>query len=97
MQESRANEADRVTEMKKQYDTMMSWAQMYDESSIEAKKMIVSALIKSLKVFNGNRLVFDFNLGVEQFLSAEELSNRYSNDAGGRPTGYINENWLAVI
>ena len=97
LQESRANEADRITDLKKQYDTMMSWAQMYDESSFEAKKMIAAALIKSVKVFNGNRLVFDFNLGVEQFLSAEELSIRYSNDAGGRPTGRINENWLAVI
>jgi len=82
LEESRTNEADRVIDLKKQYDTIVSWAQMYDESSFEAKKMIAAALIKSVKIYNGNRMEFDFNLGVEQFLSEEEIAVRFDYGTG---------------
>ena len=75
----------------------MSWAQMYDESSFEAKKMIAAALIKSVKIYNGNRMEFDFNLGVEQFLSEDEVAVSFDYGADSTVTGDKKENWLAVV
>jgi len=70
---------------------------MYDESSFEAKKMIAAALIKSVKIYNGNRMEFDFNLGVEQFLSEEEIAVRFDYGSSSTAQGDKKENWLAVV
>ncbi|MDR1616059.1 MAG: hypothetical protein LBR98_03520 [Syntrophomonadaceae bacterium] len=65
---------------------MVSWAQMYEGSSFEAQKMIAAALIKSVKIYNDNRMVFEFNLGVEQFLSKDEIT---VNLIGGQEKGRV--------
>lgn len=46
-----------------QYDDIISWADMYDTASIEAKKMIVNCLIKRVDVYRDYKLHIDF----EQF------------------------------
>ena len=86
-----------IVDLKKQYDAIVSWAQMYDESSFEAKKMIAAALIKSVKIYNGNRMEFDFNLGVEQFLSDDEIAIRFDYGKDSTAKGDKKENWLAVV
>ena len=50
-----------------QYDDIISWAEMYDSASIEAKKMIVNCLIKRIDVYRDYRLHIDFNIDLEQF------------------------------
>ena len=50
-----------------QYDDIISWADMYDTASIEAKKMIVSFLIKRVDVYRDYKLHIDFNIDFEQF------------------------------
>ena len=50
-----------------QYDEMISWAEMYDSASMEAKKMIVSSLIRRVDVYRGYRLHIDFNINLGQF------------------------------
>ena len=50
-----------------QYDDIISWADMYDTASIEAKKMIVNCLIKRVDVYRDYRLHIDFNIDFEQF------------------------------
>ena len=50
-----------------QYDDIISWADMYDTASIEAKKMIVNCLIKRVDVFRDYKLHIDFNIDFEQF------------------------------
>ena len=47
-----------------QYDEMISWAKMYDSASMEAKKMIVSSLIRRVDVYRGYRLHIDFNINL---------------------------------
>ena len=49
--------------MNAQYDDIISWADMYDTASIEAKKMIVNCLIKRVDVYRDYKLHIDF----EQF------------------------------
>ncbi|MCR4770883.1 MAG: hypothetical protein K5855_01095 [Oscillospiraceae bacterium] len=50
-----------------QYDDIISWADMYDTASLEAKKMIVNCLIKRIEVYRGYKLHIDFNIDFEQF------------------------------
>jgi len=50
-----------------QYDDIISWADMYDTASLEAKKMIVNCLIKRIEVFRDYKLHIDFNIDFEQF------------------------------
>ncbi|MEA4994294.1 MAG: hypothetical protein VB060_10785 [Oscillibacter sp.] len=50
-----------------QYDDIISWADMYDTASLEAKKMIVNCLIKRIDVYRDYKLHIDFNIDFEQF------------------------------
>ena len=50
-----------------QYDDIISWADMYDSASLEAKKMIVNCLIKRVEVCRDYKLHIDFNIDFEQF------------------------------
>lgn len=50
-----------------QYDDIISWADMYDAASLEAKKMIVNCLIKRVEVYRGYKLHIDFNIDFKQF------------------------------
>ena len=50
-----------------QYDDIISWADMYDTASMEAKKMIVNCLIKRVEVYRDYKLHIDFNIDFEQF------------------------------
>ena len=50
-----------------QYDDIISWADMYDAASLEAKKMIVNCLIKRVEVYRDYKLHIDFNIDFEQF------------------------------
>ncbi len=50
-----------------QYDEIISWTDMYDTASMEAKKMIVNCLIKRVEVYRDYKLHIDFNIDFEQF------------------------------
>ena len=47
---------------------------MYDSASIEAKKMIVSGLIRHVEVYRDYRLHIDFNIAFEQFSAGLDIS-----------------------
>lgn len=50
-----------------QYDDIVSWSEMYDSASFEAKKMIVNCLISRVEVHRDYKLHIDFNIDLEQF------------------------------
>ncbi len=56
-----------------QYDDIISWADLYDTTSMEAKKMIFSYLINRIEVSRGYRVKIDFNIDLEQFCMGAEL------------------------
>ena len=56
-----------------QYDDIISWAEMYDTASMEAKKMIVSCLIKRVEVYRDYKLHIDFNIDFEQFTGGLDI------------------------
>ncbi len=55
--------------LKREYDRLLSWADLYDKSSFEAKKMIVSQFIKAVRVGRDNNIEVDFNVSFEEFQS----------------------------
>ena len=50
-----------------QYDSIISWADLYDSTSMEAKKMIFSYLINRIEVSRGYKVKIDFNIDLAQF------------------------------
>ena len=50
-----------------QYDNVISWADLYDTASLEAKKMIVNCLIRRVEVYRDYKLHIDFNIDFTQF------------------------------
>lgn len=55
-------------ELYDKYDELISWADLYDSTSHEAKKMIVNNMIKRVDVFRDYKLKIKFNFDIKQFL-----------------------------
>lgn len=55
--------------LKREYDQLLSWADLYDKSSFEAKKMIVSQFIRSVRVGRDYNIEVDFNVSFEELQS----------------------------
>ena len=51
-----------------QYDQLVSWSELYDSASMEAKKMIVNQLIKRIDVGRDYQINITFNFNYEQFI-----------------------------
>lgn len=65
-QELESRTADMETEQQ-EYDKLKTWADLYDNCSFAAKKMIVSQFIKSVRVYRDYTLEVEFNVSFEQF------------------------------
>ena len=51
------------------------YADLYDSASFEAKKMIVSQLIRRIDVYRGYQIHVDFNFDLAQYLeNSDELA-----------------------
>ena len=57
-----------IQEMSDQYDEIISWSSLYDSASIEAKKMIVNAMIKRIDVYRDYDIHIELNMSIRQFL-----------------------------
>ena len=57
-----------LKEVSASYDTLIFWAELYDDASFEKKKMIVNCLINRVDVYRGYKLHIDFNFDYQQFL-----------------------------
>lgn len=53
--------------LKREYDRLLSWADLYDNSTFEAKKMIVSQFVKAVRVARDYNIEIDFNVSFEEF------------------------------
>lgn len=61
------HEKDRVNRIRAEYNQLMEWAEVFDTSPIEVKKMIAGYIIKRVEVFAGYRLNIVLNTSVAQF------------------------------
>lgn len=53
------------------YSQFISWAEEYDTSTMEQKKMIICQLIDSIKVGKGYNIEIEFNVSYKQFFGEE--------------------------
>lgn len=56
-----------MTGIYKDYNRILSWADVYNDSTTEAKRMILAQLIDRVTVWKGYRLEINFKISYEQF------------------------------
>jgi hypothetical protein len=54
------------TSISNQFDKLQTWADMYDDCDMETKKMILSRIMKAVKVKSGYEIKIDFTVDFEQ-------------------------------
>jgi hypothetical protein len=60
------NSKDTMRQVTKQYNDVLTWADMYAESPIDVKKMIVSQLISAVRVSADYKIEIDFKISERQ-------------------------------
>ena len=59
----------KIEEMKAEFNRIVSWSKIFDESPMEVKKMICGYIIKKVSVCQDYKVKIEFNINVEQFLN----------------------------
>lgn len=62
-----------IAEIQAEYNKIFSWSEIFDDSTMEVKKMIAGYLIKKITVYRDYNLDIKFNLSIEQFLNGLEF------------------------
>ena len=65
------------------YDELISYADLYDSASFEAKKMIVNQLIRRVDVYRGYQLNITFNFDLTPYIEGDDAAACWKN---GRKT-----------
>ena len=68
---------ERAEEIRKSYQRVLSWSEMFDSSDMAVKKMVAGYIIKRLEVYSGYRLHIEFKINFEQFALGLEIPNDY--------------------
>ena len=72
--QTKISETNAITEdIKAQYQKLISWAEIFEEASVEEKKMIASYLIKAVTLSRDYHIQIDFNISEAQYLSGMEM------------------------
>ena len=67
--------AELMDSVSKLYEELISFSDLYDSASFEAKKMIVIQLIRRVDVYRGYQIHVDFNFDLAQYLeNSDELA-----------------------
>ena len=64
----------RQRELSRRYDELVSWSELYDEATIEQKKMIVNSMITRIDVFRGYELKVEFAFDIRQFFEGLDFA-----------------------
>ena len=67
----------RTDEIRKDYQNILKWSEMFDSSDMAVKKMIVGYLIKKVCVYSDYRLHIEFNINFAQFELGLDIPNEY--------------------
>ncbi len=54
-------------QVKEEYTQLISWADLYDKCTLEAKKMIVAQFVKAVHVKRDYEIEVEFNVAFEEF------------------------------
>ena len=64
-----------LRDLRSQHDTMISWAELFETSSMSVKKMVIANLIRRIDVYRGYRLHIDFRVDLSAY-QMETFSDR---------------------
>ena len=56
-----------ASQVLREYDQLIGWAEMYDNCTFEAKKMIVAQFVKAVRVRRDYEIDIEFNVSFEEF------------------------------
>ena len=59
----------KMAELKKEFERIASWSDIFDKSEMAVKKMLCGYIIKKITVRRGYQLDIEFNITIEQFLN----------------------------
>ena len=79
MEEKIKNSEQMKAELHQQFDDMKTWSDMYDECDLASKKMILSRLMKSVKVKRDYEIEIDLAIDYQQL----GVSNPEDSTSGG--------------
>ena len=87
LEQELANSKDMKQKITKQYNDVMTWADMYADSEIDVKKMIIAQLIREIHVSEDYTVEIDFKiserqLGLDQELEAAKQPKRKKQHSG---------------
>ena len=54
-------------QVRQEYAQVMNWAELYDNCTFEAKKMIAAQFVKAVRVKRGYEVDVEFNVSFEEF------------------------------
>ena len=69
--------SNRTEEIRKDYQRILKWSELFDDSDIATKKMVAGYLIKRIDVYTDYRLHIEFNINFAQFELGLEIPNEY--------------------
>lgn len=70
------NQQSRMEQIQAEYQRLLEWSEIFDNSDIAVKKMVVGYLIKRVEVGAGYRLHIEMNINFEQFnIGLDELAD----------------------
>ena len=69
------NQQSRMEQIQAEYQRLLEWSDIFDDSDIAVKKMVVGYLIKRVEVGNNYKLHIEMNINFEQFnIGLDELA-----------------------
>lgn len=72
--EELGNKKEKANELHKLYGKVMTWSELFDTCNMAEKKMIVSQLIRQVRVRSDYSMEIDFNVNIEQILDFQQPS-----------------------
>ena len=66
--------AERMDNVSKLYEELISFSDLYDSASFEAKKMIVNQLIRRVDVYRGYQLNITFNFDLTPYIERDDAA-----------------------
>ena len=66
-----------TNEIRRDYQSIMKWSEIFDSSDVAVKKMVAGYLIKKISVYSGYRLHIEFNINFAQFELGLDIPNEY--------------------
>jgi hypothetical protein len=68
------NYQESTLKLEQQYNQILTWADLYENSTFDAKKMIIQQLVKAIRVHRDYSLEIEFNVSFDEFQNCKENS-----------------------